>query len=284
MKIEGSLFSGPTGRPRPASTEKSAASGAAAPADGFSSRPHADFETNRAALLAGTRSVATRGGHDSFSEPISNQDVDQTGFQQKLIADLGAQFARMQYTHDCSQLQGMIPTKGQLQREFDKLAGDQSIPFEYIYDGCYARAHLMCEQMQKDNVNCSKMFVMVENPYGTGKLTAENKYMEAKWWYHVAPMTFAVDEQSKAVEPFIMDPSMADHPMKPQEWIHAMWDEKTRIKVDVTHALQYGPLESDGANATFEESIGPSHEVLAEYSAELAKIKEDYNQQHPRAA
>jgi len=259
-------------------------SGEVAHADSFSSRPHADYDTNLAKLreAALRNPQQTEAPRPDYNEPISNQDVDQSGFQERLIENLGPQFARMQYSMDCSKLQGMIPTAGQLQLEFDKLASRKDIPFEYIYDGCYARAHLMCEEMSRDNINNSKMFVMLENPYGTGKLTAENKYMKAKWWYHVAPMVFAVDEKSKQVEPFIMDPSMSKKPMKPQDWIHAMWDESTRIKVDVTRNPQYGPLEvSDGANQTFEESIPSAVETCAEYTVEMEKIKQDYNETHP---
>lgn len=254
----------------------------AAPADKFENLPHADFDRN----LEKLRSKALRENGPStpppsYNEPMTDRDVDQSGFQSRLIETLGPQWSRMQYTQDCSQLQGLVPTEAQLRTEFAKLAADPEIPFEYIIDGCYARAHLMCDTMHKDNINASKIFCMVENPYGGGRLTAENKYMQAKWWYHVAPLVWAVDSQSKQVVPFVMDPSMDKGPMRAEEWIHKMWDEKTPIKVDVTRDPQYGPLESDGANATFEESLPSAHEVCAEYSKELEKIKEQYNHDHP---
>ena len=258
---------------------KTASSSEASQSDRFESTPHADFDTNLAKLVR--RGPEPAAPPPVWSEPISNQDVDQSSFQQQLIEDLGPQFARMQFTQDASKLNGMVPTQSQLQAEFNRLKADPSIPFEYIYDGCYARAHIMCETMGKDNVNNAKMFVMVQNPYGSGKLTAENKYMKARWWYHVAPMVYAVDEKTKKPEPFIMDPSMADRPLRPQEWIGAMWDEKTPIKVDITRNPQYGPLESGGANKTFEESLPHARETCAEYSAELEKIKQDYNESHP---
>jgi len=262
---------------KPAAAKNEAAT--PTPSESFARRPHADFETNRNKLMSAVR--LPEAPKTNYSEPISNQDVDQSGAQEKLIADLGSQFARMQYTHDCSKLQGMIPTKSQLQAEFDKLGAREDIPFEYIVDGCYARAHLMSEEMTKDGINNAKIFCMLEDPYGKDRLTASNKYMDAKWWYHVAPVVFAVDDVSKQVEPFVMDPSMAKSPMKPQEWIHAMWDEKTKIKVDIVRDLQYGPLEADGPNSTFQESIPPAIETAAEYSKELAQIKEDYNATHP---
>ena len=264
-----------TAKPAAAKTEAATPT----PSESFASRPHADFETNRTKLMSAVR--LPESPKTNYSEPISNQDVDQSGAQEKLIANLGSQFARMQYTHDCSQLQGMIPTKTQLQAEFDKLSARQDIPFEYIVDGCYARAHLMSEEMTKDGINNAKIFCMLEDAYGSDRLTASNKYMDAKWWYHVAPVVFAVDDVSKQVEPFVMDPSMAKTPLKPQDWIHAMWDEKTKIKVDIVRDLQYGPLEADGPNSNFQESIPPAIETAAEYSKELAQIKEDYNASHP---
>ncbi len=248
----------------------------------FSRLPHADFDTNFAKISSRFRSNESVKVPDSFNEEPKNKDLDQSGIEKALVTELGTDLVRMQYHQDVSDLNGMIPTKAQLESEFTKLASDQSIPFEYIYDGCYGRAHLMCDQMSKDNINNAKMFVMVEDPSNkANRLEASNKYMEAKWWYHVAPVVFALDEQSHKVEPFIMDPSMSKHPMKPQEWIHAMWDEHDPIKIDITRNPQFGPAETDEINATFEESIQPSKEILAEYSKELAQIKEDYAHNHP---
>ena len=276
---------------------RSASKGASssAPLDGLAlsreaDRPSADWATNMAKLKSA--SLHTKSGIDEaisqlaqeqkYNEPISNRDVNQTKYQEELIADLGPH-ARMQFAQDASQLDGHIPTVEQLNREFEKLAARQDIPFEYIIDGCYARAHLMCEEMQKDGINSAKMFCEVANPWGSGKLTAENKYMQAKWWYHVAPLVFAYNGATEKVEGYIMDPSMDTKPMKAEDWIHKMWDEKTDIKVDITRSPQYGPLEAGGANETFEESLAPSREVLAEYSKVLADIKEQYEADHPPA-
>lgn len=280
MKIDAGTILNNLSRPsaRPAAAKPEVA------ADKFDSRPHADFDTN----LAKLRAAALRNPEgekpiwQDYNEPISNQDVDQSGFQSKLIDTLGPQFTRIQYAHDVSKLNGMIPTASQLQAEFDKLAANKDVPFEYIYDGCYARAHIMCDTMNKDNINNGKIFCMLENPYGKDKLTAENKYMQAKWWYHVAPLVWAVDDKTKQVVPFVMDPSMAKSPMKAEEWIGAMWNESARIKVDITRNTQYGPLETaDGENQTFDESIPSAIQTCAEYTVEMEKIKAEYDANHP---
>jgi hypothetical protein len=257
----------------------------AAPTDkvDLKSLPSADFDTHHKKLLGkrGMSDHAQQTPPETVVETLSNKDFDQTGYEQKLVSDLGSH-VRIQNQEDISNLNGKIPTESQLQTEFNKLAADPEIPFGYILDGCYARAHLMADTMHKDDINVSKMFVMVGDPNdNTDRLTAHNKYMDASWWYHVADVTVAENDKTHEKEAFIMDPSMFDHPIPAQQWIHQMWDGKHDIKVDITRDPQYGPIESDGVTKTFDESLQPSHEILAQYSAELAKIKDQYNHDHP---
>jgi hypothetical protein len=219
------------------------------------------------------------GAKASFEEP-TNTDINQTQYVSDLLAKLGSG-ARLQNQHDISKLTGRIPSVAELNSEFKKLSGDKSIPFEYIVDGCYARAHLMCQTMMKDDINCGKMFVMVEDPMGSDRLTAKNKFMNAEWWYHVAPLVFAKDDITNKIEGFIMDPSMANRPLKAEEWIGMMRAKNVDIKVDINRASQFGPIESDGENATFEESLEPSKEVAKEYSVVLKEIKDEYYAHHP---
>lgn len=268
----------------------SAAEAGSAPKESFdfSSLPHADFDTNLAKLRSNSAAFREVGSErpsntpPDFNETISNTDVNQSAIEQKLVNDLGPELVHIQNHQDLSKLNGRIPTKSELDSEFAKLAANPEIPFEYIYDGCYARAHLMCETMMADNINNGKIFCMVDDPYNKeNRLEAENKYMHAKWWYHVAPVVFAENDTTHQVEAYVMDPSMNKSPMKADEWIHAMWNEKDKIHVDFTRNPQFGPAETGEVNKTFEESIPPSHEVCAEYSKELAKIKEDYNASHP---
>jgi len=219
-------------------------------------------------------------GEKGFHETPSNTDINQTGYMNDLIGKLGSG-ARMQNVQDISRLNGRIPSLAELKEEFNKLASDPAVPFEYIVDGCYARAHHMCETMMKDNINCGKMFVMIEDLYGGGMLTAKNKFMNAEWWYHVAPVTFAKDPKTEKVEGYIIDPGMADHPVKAEEWIGMMRSKDLKIKVDITRAPQFGPLESDGENQTFEESLPVTEETMKEYSKALKEIKDEYYAHHP---
>ena len=208
-------------------------------------------------------------------ETPSNRDVDQIRFEEQLLTDLGDK-ARLQNQQDVSILSGQVPTLPQLEQEFQKVAHDPAIPFEYITTGCASRAHLVCETLQKDHINCSKMFVTVDRP---GQLTARNAYMEGGWWYHVAPLSFAENPQTHAVEPYILDPSVADHPLQPTAWIRSIWDAQSNLRIDVTRAAQLGPVEVDGLSQNFEEGLPVARQELSEHLAELRRIKE-----HSRAA
>jgi hypothetical protein len=215
-----------------------------------------------------------------YNEPIANVDINEIDLTNKVLEDLGPQ-VRLHAAEDVSKLDGMVPTTSQLQAEFNKLAGDKEIPFEYIINGCFARAHLMCDTMHKDNINSAKIFAMIDHPE-TDALTAHNKYMDATWHhFHVAPLVFAQDEKSHEIKPFVMDPSMADHPLQPQEWVRKMWDGKAHIHLDFTRDDQYVPLEFQGANSNFAESLASSHQTAAEFSAKLAEIKQQYEHDHP---
>lgn len=241
----------------------------------LSSQPSADWQTNFEKInRRGAEQAESKELPPDFTAEPSNTDFDQSGIQKALVNGLGADLVRMQFHQDVSHLNGSVPTQAELQKEFDKLAARKDIPFEYIKDGCYARAHLMCDDMNKDGINNSKMFVMVEDSSdANSRLEADNQYMHASWWYHVAPVVFAVDDKTQQVAPFIMDPSMAKTPLKAEDWIHAMWDEQDKIKVDITRNPQYAPAESGGANETFNESIPSAKRTAKMYSAMLAAIK-----------
>ena len=244
----------------------------------LSQQPSADWQTNFAKLNAPSF-VQPQAVPPSFNEEPSNTDFDQSGIQKKLVGDLGADLVRMQFHQDVSHLNGKVPTQSELQKEFDKLAARKDIPFEYIKDGCYARAHLMCDEMNHDGMNNSKMFVMVEDSSdANSRLEADNKYMHASWWYHVAPVVFAQDDTTHQVAPYIMDPSMAKTPLKAQDWIHAMWDEQDKIKIDITRNPQYAPAESGEANQTFEESLPSAKKTAKMYSILLAGIKAQHGE------
>ena len=136
---------------------------------------------------------------------------------------------------------------------------ESNIPFGYITDGCYARAHMMDESFRQHGINHAKMFVR-------GDLAARNEHMDARWWYHVAPLVFVDDGQGNP-EAKIIDPGFSSKPMDPSEWVKAM-NQGPTIKVDLVDAEQYYPRRMSKPD-TFAESLPPAVNRMQNYSKRL---------------
>jgi hypothetical protein len=55
--------------------------------------------------------------------------------------------------------------------------------------------------------------------------------------------------------------------MKPEEWVQAMGTQKVRL--DITHAAQYAPRESQGRQTDFDSALTSAWGTLTEYAAAL---------------
>ncbi len=95
---------------------------------------------------------------------------------------------------------------------FDELKANKSIPFRYIDDGCFARAHKMSILLEDKGVITVKTFLigdlrMIDPSHPKGFVD---------WWYHVAPSVFV-----KEVGALVMfDPSASDEPTTRKDWVY----------------------------------------------------------------
>lgn len=91
---------------------------------------------------------------------------------------------------------------------------DQCISFQYVVDGCYARAHKMRQIMEnKYGYSCEKVF-----SYGSLEVDAGDCCVY--WWYHVAPLV-TVDMGGGVLQKWVVDPSMFDEPVSIDTWTSA---------------------------------------------------------------
>ena len=75
------------------------------------------------------------------------------------------------------------------QELFQEMVNQAHIPFAYLEDGCYARAHEVSRLLVKKSVITGKVFV--EGDLRVKTKNSHKGYIE--WWYHVAP-TLIVDK------------------------------------------------------------------------------------------
>lgn len=268
-----------------------------APGSYSKARSKAPGTTNKSGSSA-PKTITLFGAESSVTDiisPMENSAIDIKQFDRKLETELGT-LAKAQNTWDLQGLDGEIPSLSKLQDSFEKIKMDKSVPWEYIIDGCYARAHVTCEKLLNEGLNCGKMYVMIGDtpgdpwsPFPEYRLKSENKFMKAEWWYHVAPLVFAKDDKTGQVEGYILDLAVNNkNPIKASEWINSCWSRDFPIQFDTTHADIYEPPEQSPEGDTqqfsrkrFDQYLPEARGTDKEYSRVLAKIKKDYYAHHP---
>jgi hypothetical protein len=176
------------------------------------------------------------------------------------LPGLGVSFANID---EFGKLNGRLTTIGELKEMMAALYDESSIPFGYIIDGCYSRAHMMDESLRQHGINNAKMFCK-------GDLEASNDLMEARWWYHVAPLVFVDMGDGKPV-PKIVDPGFSREPLDPEQWVKTM-NRGPNVEIDLVSAEQYYPREG-AADEDFAASLGPSISTAQSYSRRLWGVK-----------
>jgi hypothetical protein len=226
--------------------------------------------------------------------PLHAEALKKAG-ENKVQQELG-KLSKIINDWDIDRIKGKIPTVGELTDAFQKPANDPSIPWEYLPDGCYARAHVTCKDMLDKGFNVSKMYVMIDGitdnpffPMPSYRLKTQNKFTEGEWWYHVAPVVFAKDEKTGEVDGYILDAAVSKKPQKATDWIKNFWSQDFPILFDMTHADIYEPhLESnmpglphEFSQKKFDRLMPEALQTNKEYNATLHKIKEEYYALHP---
>ena len=126
------------------------------------------------------------------------------------------------------------------------------IPFQYVRDGCYARAHKMRKIITtKYHYCCEKVFSFAINP--PNKLAVQaNKWGGCcvKWWYHVVPLV-RVRLGRWATLLMVFDPGMFDKPVLLTTWLAAQENKNCYANAHVDfYSIQpgtaYAPANGSG--------------------------------------
>ena len=225
-----------------------------APVDGYQpSQAPAGLPTPQAAISAAEVIVTNQ------QQPT----VDIKTVQDQLTNNLPGVEVKFAHIDTFGKLNGRLATMGELTEMMASLYDESNIPYGYITDGCYARAHMMDESFRQHGINNAKMFCK-------GDLEAKNDLMTARWWYHVAPLVFVDDGNGKPI-PKIIDPGFSREPMDPEQWVLAM-NKGPSVEVDLVDAPQYYPRDSE-PDEDFAASLGPSIKTAQSYSLRLHGIK-----------
>jgi hypothetical protein len=100
---------------------------------------------------------------------------------------------------------------------FAWMARQKDIAYRYPRDGCYARAHLMIQRMEKQGFKAFKVWSFPGNGEKLQVQTANHPTGVVDWKYHVAPILrvrLSNGEQAWAV----IDPSLFNGPVRIATW------------------------------------------------------------------
>jgi hypothetical protein len=121
----------------------------------------------------------------------------------------------------------------------------QCVPFQYVADGCYARAHKMRQIIEGTYGYTSyKVFNFTDQCLANPGVLAVNASLWSnnccvRWWYHVAPYVY-VQEGANQVA-YLLDPSMFDAPVAISTWLDAQKNVSCGYAAGTVHKQAYYP-------------------------------------------
>ena len=156
----------------------------------------------------------------------------------------------------------------------------QCIPFQYVIDGCYARAHAMRRIIEDDyGYCCEKVFSFANQNMDTLAVNA-SKWGGCcvTWWYHVAPLvrvrvTIRLGAfRLQFVIALVIDPGMFDKPVLLSSWLAAQENLGCSPNAHVSmYSIQsgsaYTPANYQGTAFTTDPSYTDTNATLAAYAA-----------------
>lgn len=144
------------------------------------------------------------------------------------------------------------------------------IPFDYPPDCCYARARVMCDEMEKKGFESQKL-------WSEGHLAAKKANGDAvtfpdrngapkavTWHYHVAPIV-NVEQPDGSVSPRVLDPSLSDTPLTVDEWKARCGVKPGETMDKITPPNEDYPF--DPANAGKDFPVGAANQSFTKHRA-----------------
>ncbi len=149
------------------------------------------------------------------------------------------------------------------------------IPFQYVRDGCYARAHKMrWILLSKYGYCCQKIFSFANK--GNDKLAVKaDKWGGCcvTWWYHVAPLiyvNFPIPVVGNMPFAMVIDPGMFNGPVLMSAWLAAQQTTACYAGAHVSsYSLQpdtaYAPANYAGTAFTTDPNYTQTNATLTAY-------------------
>jgi len=118
---------------------------------------------------------------------------------------------------------------------FNYLADQDDIAFNFVEDGCYARAHIMCKKLRDLGITPQKAWSGLQPGNNDNIKVIFHDAHKIEWGYHVAPVLEV--KKGYNTELIVFDPSLFDAPVTIREWAKA--------QKEYEHSIIITPLGAD---------------------------------------
>ena len=152
------------------------------------------------------------------------------------------------------------------------------IPFQYVIDGCYARAHKMRQVIEEKYGYCSEKVFSFANLGGDTLAVKANMWGGCCvfWWYHVAPLVRVrikinlLPSSFQFVLAMVIDPSMFTKPVLLSTWLAAQASKTCAEHAKVSmYSIQpssaYTPANYQGTAFSTDSDYSKTHGTLVSY-------------------
>ncbi|MGA7827928.1 MAG: protein-glutamine glutaminase family protein [Geobacteraceae bacterium] len=152
------------------------------------------------------------------------------------------------------------------------------IPFQYVRDGCYARAHKMKWLISQHFGYCSEKVFSFANSNNDDLAVVASKWGGCcvTWWYHVAPVIqvktkiLIKGKVLNLVLAYVIDPGMFDKPVLLSTWLRAQENTTCSPHAKVSaYTIQpssaYSPANYQGTTFTTDPQYISTNATLINY-------------------
>ena len=148
------------------------------------------------------------------------------------------------------------------------------IPFQYVWDGCYARAHKMRKIIEERFGYCCEKVFSFANQNDDDLAVRADKWGGCciTWWYHVAPLIRVRIKigRIRFVLALVIDPSMFDKPVLLSTWLMAQENAACAANANVSmYSIQpgsaYWPTNYNGTAFATDTNYALTNATLIAY-------------------
>jgi len=150
---------------------------------------------------------------------------------------------------------------------FAEFAADSELALRFPADGCYARTHLMVQRLLDRGLVAWKVWAFAASAKDLlWANTFDHPDGRVQWSYHVAPLLL-VRMADQRLQELVFDPVLLDRPVGIEEWVTALHDTPTLVRMAAGEA----PLPACGGSGYWpgpDPIEGPelhARETLEEY-------------------